>query len=486
LFCKFERTKLRLVVFHYVMNSVPMKWILPGLLLGTGGLIANAAAVPTADIRRDATVEAVQRAMPAVVNIRTETIVERRDPFEQLMREFWGPYYRQRGPETTYSLGSGVIIDEEGWVLTNFHVVSRATKVFVRLADGKEFEAERVVGTSFTDVALLKITNPKGEKFTAIKFAADDDLLLGETVISLGNPFGLGGSVSKGILSSKSRRPPAENEPLEVEDWLQTDAAINPGNSGGPLVNLRGELIGVSVAVYREGQGIGFAIPARRVSAALAEMYSPETLKSLWFGARVRPGVFPLTVASVQPESPAGKAGLRAGDQIVEVNGKVPKRFIEFIRELVAADTGNAVALAIQRGQERKPVNLRLVRESSFFNPDLVRKKIGLVVEELTPQLAAALDLGDKRGVIVNEVDPGSPAARAGLQKNMIITMVDGQVTWQEKRPGEFSAPPSYVPVAKALYAKARGEKSQFEVIVPRRRGPYIEFQQAKVEVTVR
>src|SRR5688572_22877070 len=213
------------------MKPVRMKWILGGVLSACS-LLANAASTaPIADIRRDATVEAVQKVMPAVVNIRTETIVERRDPFEQLMREFWGPYYRQRGPETTYSLGSGVIIDEDGWVLTNFHVVSRATKVFVRLADGTEFEAERVVGTSFTDVALLKIANPKGEKFTAIKFAADDDLFLGETVISLGNPFGLGGSVSKGILSSKSRRPPTESEPLEVEDWLQTDAAINPGNS---------------------------------------------------------------------------------------------------------------------------------------------------------------------------------------------------------------------------------------------------------------
>ena len=175
-----------------------------------------------------------------------------------------------------------------------------------------------------------------------------------------------------------------------------------------------------------------------------------------------------------------------ASGEGLEVSGKVPKRFIEFVRELVAADVSKPVALTIQRGTERKPVSLRLVRESSFFNPDLVRKKIGLVVEELTPQLAAALDLGDKRGVIVTEVDASSPAARAGLKKNMIITMVDGQVTWQEKQSGEFTTPPSYVPVAKALYTKAPGEKSQFDVIIPRRRGPYIDFPQAKVEVTVR
>jgi serine protease Do len=457
-----------------------------GLLLLTlvVSLPAIRAATPApGDIRRDATVEAVQRVLPAVVNIRTETIVERQDPFERLLRDFWGPYYnnQRNRTETTYSLGSGVIIDEEGWVLTNFHVVSRATKVFVRLADGKEYEAERVVGTTYADVALLKISNPKREKFSPIKFATDDDLLLGETVIALGNPFGLGGSVSKGILSSKSRRPPTENEPLEVEDWLQTDAAINPGNSGGPLVNLRGELIGVSVAVYKEGQGIGFAIPVKRISAALADMYSPETLQSLWFGARVRPGVMPLTIISVQPDSPAGKAGLRVGDQIMEVNGRPPRRFIEFVRELVDAGPGRTVPLVVQRGTERKTASVRLVRESSFFNSELVRKKIGVTIEELTPEIATTLGLGDKRGVIINDVEKDSPAARAGLQKNMIITMVDGQVTWYEKQPA-----PSYVLVAKALHAKKTGEKSQLEVIVPRRRGRFIEFQQATVAVAVR
>ena len=460
------------------------KWVSFVAALGAAAPITRAAATPApppADIRRDATVEAVQRALPAVVNIRTETIVERHDPFEELFQSFWGPRNRRPQTETTYSLGSGVIIDEDGWVMTNFHVVNRATKVFVRLADGKEYEAERIVGTSFTDVALLKILNSKGEKFSTIKFAADDDLLLGETIIALGNPFGLGGTVTKGILSSKSRRPPAENEPLEVEDWLQTDAAVNPGNSGGPLVNLRGDLIGVNVAVYREGQGISFAIPVRRISAALAEMYSPETLQSLWFGARVNPGQFPLTVASIQSESPAAKAGLRAGDQIVSVNGKIPKRFIEFVRELLDAGTARSVALEIQRGDARQSASVRLVRENSFFNSDLIRKKIGLSVEELTPQLAANLGLGDKRGVLITSVEPGSPAAAAELQKNMIITTVDGQVAWQEKQPA-----PSYVPVAKALHAKSKGDKSQLEVIVPVRIGRYIQFQQAKVEVAVR
>jgi S1-C subfamily serine protease len=210
-------------------------------------------------------------------------------------------------------------------------------------------------------------------------------------------------------------------------------------------------------------------------------MYSPEVLQSLWFGARVQPGSFPLRIISVQPESPAGQAGLRTGDQIMEMNGKTPKRFIEFVRHLTDAGTTNAVPLVLQRGTERKPASLRLVRESAFFNSDLVRKKIGIAVEELTPQDARTLGLDDKHGVIITEVDRDSPAERAGLRKNMIITTVDRQVTWYEGQPA-----PSFVPVAKALYAKARGDKSQFEVIIPRRAGRYLELQQAKVEVAVR
>src|SRR6266436_1760702 len=271
-----------------------------------------AAPVPEADVRRDAAVEAVQRVMPSVVNVATEELVPVRDSVESLFREFFDPYNRRRQPNTQYSLGSGVIIDEDGFVLTNFHVVDRARRVWVKLSDGREYECERKSGTSFSDLALLKIHANKGEKFTAVKLAPDDDLLLGETVLALGNPFGLGGSVSRGILSSKTRRPPMENEPLDVLDWLQTDAAINPGNSGGPLVNLRGELVGVNVAISREGQGIAFAIPVKRVSAALAEIYSPELLQKMWFGARVRPRGAPFQVMSVQMESPAGKAGLRA------------------------------------------------------------------------------------------------------------------------------------------------------------------------------
>ena len=229
-----------------------------------------AAALPAAetDIRRDATVAAIEMVMPSVVNIATETFFESHEWYDVMRRQFYGVPLPQA---KSISLGSGVIIDEEGYLLTNLHVVNGAHRIQVKLWDGREYEAEWLSETPASDVALLRIKAKPGERFKAIKFAHDDDLLLGETVLALGNPFGLGGSVTRGILSSKNRRPATGKEPLNIEDWLETDAAINPGNSGGPLVNLRGELIGLNVAVSQQeqGMGLGFSIPIKQVSAAL-------------------------------------------------------------------------------------------------------------------------------------------------------------------------------------------------------------------------
>ena len=426
------------------------------------------------DVRRDAAVEAVQRVMPSVVNVATEEIVPRQDSLENLFRDFFNPYYRHRQPNTQFSLGSGVIIDEEGIILTNFHVVNRAKRVWVKLADGREYECDRITGTSFTDVALLKIRAKEKERFTAVRFATDDDLLLGETVLALGNPFGLGGSVSRGILSSKTRRPPVENETLDVLDWLQTDAAINPGNSGGPLINLHGEMIGVNVAVYEGGQGIGFAIPIKRVASGLAEIYSPEWLESLWFGARLRPGSLPLQVTSVQLESPAGKAGLRVGDKILQLNGRSPTGFVDFIHELTRFKDQRDLSMVIQRGSERRTANVRLLPEKSFFNAELIRKKTGASLQEPTPELAAAMGLGRVDGLLIAGVEKGSPAAAAELRRGMLVTSINGQNST------------SLVIAAKMFYGKVRGDKVPLNVVVPRSRGAFIEYRQGTAELTVR
>ena len=262
--------------------SVGVSTLVGGQTLGAdedpmpGSLPAPAGSVqePSLDVRRDATVIAVERVMPSVVNIATRTWVNSETASERMLREFYG--YRKE-PSANYNRGSGVVISEDGYVLTNVHVVQGVDDIWVQFNDDSEpIAAERVALSQEKDVALLRLKPGKPRKFRALKFAKDDDLLLGETVIALGYPFGLSGSVSRGILSSKSRRISDHEVPgerLDIGDWLQTDAAINPGNSGGPLVNLRGELIGLNVAVLRPdigAQGIGFAIPIRRVNQALA------------------------------------------------------------------------------------------------------------------------------------------------------------------------------------------------------------------------
>ena len=447
----------------------PQTWV--WLVLGLAWLPLGA--VEEGDVRRDAAVVAIEKVMPAVVNIATETVVPTRHPLEELLREFYDPYYR-RMPQRQYSLGSGVVIEEEGYVLTNDHVVRRASRIMVRFADNREYECDRVVTSTKSDVALLKIRSKPGERFTAVRFAADDDLLLGETVIALGNPFGLGGSVSRGILSSKNRRPLAGNEPMDVADWLQTDAAINPGNSGGPLINLRGELIGINVAVYREGQGIGFAIPIKMVSEALAESFTPENMKGLWFGARVKPGAYPLAVTNLMEGSPAAKSGLKQGDQILAVDGQPVQSFIEFNRLLLRAGEEREVSLRVKRDRSEATVRVRMVPEKSFFNEKLIERRLGATLQEMTPELSARWGLPQGSGLWVAGVEKDGPAERAGLERGMVVLAVEEEAVTE------------VVSTAKMIHARKAGETLSLQVLVPRRRGSFLTLQQAVVKVRLR
>jgi serine protease Do len=408
------------------------------------------------------------------VNIATEEVVAIDDPLDRMFRDFFDPYWRRRPPNTQYSLGSGVIIEEEGYVLTNFHVVGRATRVWVILSDGRLLEAEKITGSRSTDVALIRIRTKNNEKFAPVKFAADDDLLLGETVLAMGNPFGLGASVSRGILSSRSRRPPTEDQPLDIPDWLQTDASINPGNSGGPLINLKGELIGINVAVLNQAQGIGFAIPIKRVAQMISEMFSPEGLDSIWFGARARPGSAPLVIASVEPESPADLAGLRPGDSVLKVGGREPKNFIDFVGELRKAGTRKDVTLVTQRGRAQHTVTVRQIPETTFFNIELIRRRTGVTMTELTPDLARRLGLRDTDGLYVESVERGSAAEAAKLQRGMIVTAIDSQGI------------ESVIKIARRLHGKARNEKVRLDLLVPVQRRGFYGFSQSAVELALR
>ncbi|MEO5802746.1 MAG: trypsin-like peptidase domain-containing protein [Verrucomicrobiota bacterium] len=448
------------------------------ILLGVC-LLAIFPAQAQVDIRRDAVVEAVEKVKSSVVNINTVQRIRVRDQFETPFGLYYGPEHEA----DRASLGSGVIVDEDGYILSNNHVVQRAAEIQV-LIGTNNYRAELVAASPTVDVALLKIVkHQKNEKFHAIKFARDDDVLLGERVVALGNPFGLGFSVSSGILSSTTRRPETDQGVLDYKDWLQTDAAINPGNSGGPLVDMRGELIGLNVAVYREqnAQGIGFAIPIKRVAEALSEILtSEESNQPLWFGAKITSSAGALRIINVESGSPIEKAGLRKGDVILQIGEKKPRNFIEFIVEFLRLSEQQKTAgeknisLTVLRGTERITSVIHLVAQKNVFNADLIRKKIGAIFHEITPDLQQSLGLPPGQGFIVAGVDPNSPAEKAGLERGFLIHTIDGE------------APSNIGEAAKIFYKKKPNSDVKLAVTVIRGQSGNFQIRQGVIIMKVR
>ena len=403
--------------------------------------------------------------MPSVVNIATKTRVQRVRYYYDWWRDNWAPYAQELPPQE--SAGSGVVVDASGYVLTNVHVVKDADEIWVKInneaGEPKTYEAEVVVGSLTTDIALLKIIHGEaGKTFAVANFANNGDLLLGETVLALGNPFGLGGSVSRGILSSKSRRTETEGSQLDIPDWLQTDASINPGNSGGPLINLDGEIIGINVAVLKEGQGIGFAIPVKRVNEALSRIFTPEFLEGNWFGAKVDAGSRPLTVTAVEPNSPAAKADMAVGDQITKINGHSPRNFIEFAVRLLDLGYNPTVQIDIKRGDDVFLRAVNLIPEKTFLNSGLIREKTGVSLEALTPEVARALGFNSAEGLVVSQVDADSPADKAGLTTGVVVVAID------DRKASDI------VNAARLLNRKTSGEGLKLSLVHIRRKGIFL------------
>ena len=394
-----------------------------GFLL-TGLTCVSVFAGETPDAANDPVVLAVQKVLPAVVNISTERLVQRQfsDPFDELFRQFFGQT-RRPDVEGVQSLGSGVIVDEDGWIMTNFHVVRRASKINVALADGAQYEARYVSGDEKNDLALLKIEAKKSLPF--VEIASDKEPLLGETVIAVGNPFGLDHTVTKGIISAKNRKYNAGD--VTFEDILQTDAAINPGNSGGPLVNLRGQLVGINMAILSQAEGIGFAIPAKRVASMLGGWFSPEKRARLWLGVQLGREEGKIVVTDVQPDSPAAKAGLAAHDRVMAVDETRFDDVLSLQRHLIRKKAGDLVKFDVERGGKLRNLAVKLAALPKVSADDLMFKKFGIQVQELTSELAQALGFSSVHGMLISDVQRGSPAAEAGLRRGMVITHVGGE-----------------------------------------------------------
>ena len=375
--------------------------------------------------------------LPAVVNIRTTGKVSSQaehpllnDPF---FRRFFGVPNQQPQERETQSVGSGVIVDaKKGYVLTNHHVVAQADSIKIILKDQRELDAKIVGSDPETDVAVLKV---EGDNLTDLPIANSDELEIGDFVVAIGNPFGLGQTVTSGIVSALGRTTQLGG----YQDFIQTDASINPGNSGGALVNLRGELVGInSQIVSRSGGniGIGFAIPinlARTVMDQLIEHgdvqrgklgilgqpLTPELAKA--FGMDRPRGAL---IAQVLPDSPADKAGLKAEDIILEVNGKDIRNFNQLRNEIGLMRVGEKVKLTVLRGGKRKTLTAKIGADADQaaagerVHPRLEGANLGPIDEQ--HPLA-----GQVEGVMVGDVLPRSAAARAGLRPGDIITSVN-------------------------------------------------------------
>jgi serine protease Do len=341
--------------------------------------------------------------------------------------------FRQRGPAT--GQGSGFIVDSEGYILTNNHVVEGADKVTVAMSTGEEYEA-KIVGTDpKTDLALVKVDPDKA--LPAVELGASRDLKVGEWVVAIGNPFGLDYSVTAGIISAKGRN--IGQGPYD--DFLQTDASINPGNSGGPLFNLDGEVVGVNTAIIRGGQGIGFAVPVDMVKSILPQLrekgyvtrgYIGASLQSLTevmaesFGVPANSGVL---IGAVEENGPADAAGLKAGDIVTEFAGKSIEETQDLMLAVAEARPETTEPIVVLRDGKKKRINITLAERPDAAKPEVQPaghdresdNRLGVEASDIPQRLAAKLGRTD--GVLIQDVVPGSPAARA-LRPGDIVTQV--------------------------------------------------------------
>ena len=392
--------------------------------------------------RRTPVVDAVQKCAPAIVNISTERIIRQQyDQFygsrDRLFDNLFDNFRNQFHPRAyrATSLGSGAIIDPSGIVVTNEHVISKAQKIAVILSDKSQYAATLISSDADNDLAVLKITADK--IFPYIEVGTSSDLMIGETVIAMGNPFGFTNSVSVGVLSATDRSISTEGQ-VVFENMLQTDAAINPGSSGGPLVNINGEMIGVNVAVMAEAQGIGFALPADRVKNTLTSLLDVRMLKHLWVGLKLQEITPDLAkqlgvkeqgalVAAIDTGSPAAETALRRQDVITAVDNQPVKHPYDFERFILKKNPGDKVTVKYLRAKAEQTAALQIKKLPVKSGTDLANEKLGLQLQKITADAARKLDIDPGVGLLVTGVVPNSPAFDAGIARNDIILSITGR-----------------------------------------------------------
>ena len=407
----------------------------------------------------------VQNVQKAVVHIKVEKIMRNPDgqalnnPMDLYNDEFFRRFFPELRPPKNQrqknrqnpnrqfrqqGMGSGSIIDSKGYILTNHHVVGEADRILVILYDGTEKEAKLVGTDPETDIAVIKI---EGNGLPVLPMGNSDEILVGEDVIAVGNPFGLIQTVTYGIISAKGRSNVGINE---YENFIQTDAAINPGNSGGPLVSLRGEIIGVNSAIFtRSGgyQGIGFAVPINMARKIMRDLIDKGTVSRGWLGVGIQNVSHDLAqafqldntkgslITGVMPDTPAKKAGMRKGDVVIRINEKSIRDSNHLRNEIANAGAfadieieliRDGKSVIIQLKLDERPRKLGQIKVAPQAVPTIEQvEMLGMIVEELTEKTAKQLGIETGSGIVIVEVKPGSPAEKTGLLPGMIVQEVE-------------------------------------------------------------
>jgi S1-C subfamily serine protease len=384
-------------------------------------------------LRRTATVRVVEKVGPSVVNITTERLQEAPSPFSSNAQPDIGPlsddffhHFFDSGERLTKSLGSGVIFDRNGHVLTNEHVVARADRVAVTLADGREFEAELVGADPNNDLAVLRIATDEGLPFTPP--GRSSDLMVGEPVIAIGNPFGFSNSVTTGVISAVDRSLNARGS-FAFHGLLQTDAAINPGNSGGPLLNAAGELVGINAAIYGGAEGIGFAIPIDVARRVIRELLLYGEVHPVWLGLEFQDldpalrtvmalprGIGGVLINRLHPNSPASRAGIRRGDLAASIDGRTIRNAEQLFEMLEGMTPGQVRMFELFRDGKFRKASVTAEELPQAMVDSIASRKLGL-------DLALSSKVGSFE---IKHVDPDSAAAKLGLRAGDYLLRMNG------------------------------------------------------------